>query len=121
MKKMIVPTLTLVFVAVFSLNVSVAEEGKKKPEGKKPQNRAQIFERLDKNNDNSISQEEFMSRGKKTPTGEMKQRMEKIFSRIDKDGNGSLSKQEFMSAEPPKGKKPGQAKKPGEGKKKKPE
>ena len=116
MNKIIVAALSVAFVAALSLNAQAEE--KKKGDKKKPQDRGQVFERLDKNNDNSLSKEEFMSRGKKSPTPEMKQRMEKAFSRIDKDKNGSISKEEFTAAQPPKGKKPGQGKKPGDRKKK---
>ena len=74
-----------------------AAEGDKKPEegAKKKANPEEVFKRLDKDSNGSISKDEFMAspQAKKDAA-----KAEKMFSTKDKDANGSLTKEEFTAA-----------------------
>ena len=72
----------------------------KKPEaGKKKANPEEMFKKLDKDSNGSISKDEFMAGpGKKDAA-----KGAEIFGKKDKNSDGSLSKEEFIAA--PKKKK----------------
>lgn len=93
--KVITSILTLLALAA-TLN---AAEGDKKPEaGKKKANPEEVFKKLDKDGDGSVSKDEFMAGpGKKDAA-----KGEKMFGAKDKDKDGKLSKEEFTAAAPKK-------------------
>jgi hypothetical protein len=67
-----------------------------KPAGEKPKrDPAEVFKKLDTNNDGKISLEEFKAgpAGQKDPA-----KAEEIFGKRDKDGDKSLSLEEFSAA-----------------------
>jgi Ca2+-binding EF-hand superfamily protein len=66
--------------------------------------RAKQFDALDKNDDGSLSKDEFMAARKSV---EEPERASKVFELRDTDGDGSLSKEEFVND--PKGGKTGTA------------
>lgn len=74
-----------------------AAEGDKKPEaGKKkaPANPEEVFKKLDKDGNGSISKEEFLAspQGKKDAA-----KATEMFGKKDKNSDGSLSKEEFVA------------------------
>ncbi len=102
--KVITTLLTVLALTSFTLNAAeegakkpaeegapkkAAEEGAKKPKG----NPEEMFKKLDKDANGSVSKEEFLAGpfGKKDPT-----KAEETFKKKDKDGDGSLSKEEFL-------------------------
>jgi hypothetical protein len=96
--KSIVTLLTVLGLASFSF---AAEGDAKKPQGGKPKmSPADMFKKLDKDANGSVSKEEFLaSPGAKKDAA----KAETAFGKKDKDANGSLSMEEFAAA--PKKKK----------------
>lgn len=91
---------SILAILALAATVNAAEGDAKKPEaGKKKANPEEMFKKLDKDGNGSISKEEFMAGpGKKDAT-----KGAEIFGKKDKNGDGSLSKEEFTAA--PKKKK----------------
>jgi hypothetical protein len=80
---------TLAALAVFAGSIQAADEPAKKPEGeKKKHDPAAMFAKKDKNNDGSLSKEEFTAGAKDAA------KAEESFKKKDKDGDGKLSKEE---------------------------
>jgi Ca2+-binding EF-hand superfamily protein len=67
------------------LATGVASTATAKNEDMRAEHRAQAFERMDANNDGSVSSEEFMAAGDR-------------FARADADGNGLLTAEELAAA-----------------------
>ncbi len=95
--KAIASTLAILALAA---TLNAAEGDAKKPEaGKKKANPEEMFKKLDKDSNGSISKDEFMAGpGKKDAA-----KGAEMFGKKDKNSDGSLSKEEFIAA--PKKKK----------------
>lgn len=86
---------SILAILALSVSLNAAEGDAKKPEGeKKKANPEEVFKKLDKDGNGSISKDEFLAspQGKKdaAKAGEM-------FGKKDKNSDGSLSKEEFMA------------------------
>jgi len=85
-------------LAILALAATVhAAEGDKKPEAgkKKAPNPEEMFKRLDKDGNGSISKEEYMA----SPQAKKDEaKAAERFGKLDKNGDGSLSKEEFAAA-----------------------
>lgn len=95
--KIILTLCTLAIAGALSLN---AADEPKKPGGDKPKlNPEEMFKKLDKNGDGSISKEEFLASpgAKKDPA-----KAEERFKKLDKNGDGKLSLDEFKAGGPKK-------------------
>jgi Ca2+-binding EF-hand superfamily protein len=88
----------LIALAVFATSTVPAQAAQGK---KPPRTPEQVFKRLDKNHDGTLTLTELV--GKKT--GEKAVKAETIFKRLDRDGNASVSLAEFKAHKPRK-KKP---------------
>ena len=105
--------LVLTVACLVGLSVASAQAAEKKEGPKKPKRTPeQIFQKLDKDANGSLTFEEF--KGKRTEP-EQVEKAEQRFKRLDKDDDKSVSLKEFTEPRPKKerqgGKKPG--KKPG--------
>lgn len=63
-----------------------------KAKKKKKKNEPSLFERLDKNNDNHLSRQEFKKLDDLTKT---KQNLDKLFERLDTNNDEKISRPEF--------------------------
>lgn len=80
-------------LALSSLAIHAAEDGKKgDKKGKGKGDPAEMFKKLDKDNNGSISKEEYMA----SPMAQKDTaKAEESFGKRDKNGDGSLSLEEF--------------------------
>jgi Ca2+-binding EF-hand superfamily protein len=81
-------TTTLALLAIAAVGVNAQDAGKKKA----PMNPEEMFKKLDKDGNGSVSKEEFMASpgAKKDAT-----KAEERFGKMDKNKDGSLSKEEM--------------------------
>jgi len=103
--------LTLLAVPFLAVSVHAEDKPAKPGKGGKPKlEPAEMFKKLDANNDSSLSLEEFKAspRSKKNPD-----KAEGAYKKMDKDSDGKLTLEEF-SAKPvkPPGKGPGKPPEP---------
>lgn len=84
-------------LAILALAATVnAAEGDKKPEegAKKKANPEEVFKRLDKDANGSVSKEEFLA----SPQAKKDEaKATERWTKLDKDANGSLTKEEFTA------------------------
>lgn len=81
-------TTTLALLAIAAVGVNAQDAGKKKA----PPSPEEMFKRLDKDGNGSVSKEEFMaSPGAKKDAAKAEER----FGKMDKNKDGSLSKDEM--------------------------
>jgi Ca2+-binding EF-hand superfamily protein len=93
--KLVTTTLAALAIAGTFAFAEDAKPAAPADKGDKPKHEpAEAFKKIDSNNDNSISLEEFKASpmGKKDPA-----KAEEIFKRRDKDGDGKLSLEEFTA------------------------
>lgn len=95
--------LMLTVACLVGLEVASAQDAEKKEGPKKPKRTLeQIFQKLDKDADGSLSFEEF--KGKRTEPEQL-EKAEQRFKKLDKDGDKSVSLKEFTERRPKKEKK----------------
>jgi len=97
--KLVITTLAALAIAGTFAIAEDAKPAAPEAKGDKPKHEpAEVFKKMDSNNDNAVTLEEFKAgpMGKKDPA-----KAEEIFKRRDKDGDGKLSLEEF-SAHPGK-------------------
>jgi Ca2+-binding EF-hand superfamily protein len=93
--KLVITTIAALAIAGTFAIAEDAKPAAPADKGDKPKNEpSELFKKIDSNNDNSISLEEFKAgpAGKKDPA-----KAEEIFKRRDKDGDGKLSPEEFAA------------------------
>lgn len=80
-------------LAILALAVTVNAADEKKPEaGKKKMNPEEMFKKLDKDGNGSVSKEEYMA----SPNAKKDEaKATERFGKMDKDSNGSLSLEEM--------------------------
>lgn len=95
--------LVLTVACLVGLSVASAQDAEKKEGPKKPKRSLeQIFQKLDKDADGSLTFEEF--KGKRTEPEQL-EKAEQRFKRLDKDGDKSVSLKEFTERGPKREKK----------------
>jgi len=103
MRKVWSTVLTLIVACLVGLSVASAQDAEKKEGRKKPERTPeQIFQKLDKDANGSLTFEEF--KGKRTEPEQL-EKAEQRFKRLDKDGDKAVSLKEFTERRPKREKK----------------
>jgi Ca2+-binding EF-hand superfamily protein len=99
--KLLLNTFTALAVAIAFTQTATAAKGDKKGD-KTPPTPEEAFKKLDKDNDGSVTLDEFKAsgHGKKDPA-----KAEGIYKKMDKDSNSKLTLEEFKAHGPKPGKK----------------
>jgi Ca2+-binding EF-hand superfamily protein len=93
----------LALAGVLVLSADAADQAQEKKKKKIDVNA--LFQRLDKDNDNKLSKDEFTKLGDVSGKAKVAAKTDKLFSRLDTNGDNSLSRDEFAKLAEKKKKK----------------